>query len=194
MLVHQYKMFKMLEHENIDKTTTRFMHIINQLKALSKRYTNAEMMRKILISLSNAWHPKVITIKKAKDLNVLSLDALIRSLKTHEIKLIEFSKETIRKGKSIALKSTQKRTQSSKAMKASEEFEGDEEDSSSSSSSSDEIAHLARKILKAWIKRKKKNLIPKKDKKDKTKQDEIICFECKEPGHVRSECPRLKKA
>ena len=41
MLVHQYEMFKMLEHENIDEMTTRFMHIINQLKALGKRYTNA---------------------------------------------------------------------------------------------------------------------------------------------------------
>ena len=34
MLVHQYKMFKMLEHENIDNMATRFMHIINQLKSL----------------------------------------------------------------------------------------------------------------------------------------------------------------
>ena len=40
MLVHQYEMFKMLEHENIDDMTTRFMHIINQLKALGKRYSN----------------------------------------------------------------------------------------------------------------------------------------------------------
>ena len=58
----------------------------------------------------------------------------------------------------------------------------------------DEIAHLASKMSKAWIKRKKKNFVPKKDKKGKAKQDEIICFECKELGHVKSECPRLKKA
>ena len=38
MSVHQYEMFKMVEHENIDEMTTRFMHIINQLKALRKRY------------------------------------------------------------------------------------------------------------------------------------------------------------
>ena len=37
MLVHQHEMFKMLEHESIDDMTTRFMHIINQLKALGKR-------------------------------------------------------------------------------------------------------------------------------------------------------------
>ena len=106
MLVHQYEMFKMLEYENIDEMTTRFMHIINQLKALGKKYTNAKMMRKILRSLSKAWCPKATTIQEAKDLNVLSLDALIGLLKTHEIELNEVSNETARKGKSIAFKST----------------------------------------------------------------------------------------
>ena len=54
MLVHQHEMFKILEHENIDEMTTRFMHIINQLKALGKSYINAEMVRKILRSLSKS--------------------------------------------------------------------------------------------------------------------------------------------
>ena len=58
----------------------------------------------------------------------------------------------------------------------------------------DEITHLARRISKTWIKRKKKSFGPKKDKKRKANQDEIICFECKESKHVRSEYPRLKKA
>ena len=109
MLVHQYEMFKMLEHENIDEMTTRFMHIINQLKALGIRYTNAEMVRKILRSLSKAWRPKVTAIQEAKDLNVLSLDALIGSLTTHKIELNEITNEAVKKGKSIALKSTQKK-------------------------------------------------------------------------------------
>ena len=89
ILVHQYEMFKMLEHKNINEMITRFMHIINQQKLLGKRYTNAEMVRKILRSLSKAWHPKVTAIQAAKILNILSLDALIRSLKTHEIELNE---------------------------------------------------------------------------------------------------------
>ena len=73
---------------------------------MGKRYTNAKMVRKILRSHSKAWRPKVTTIQEAKDLNVLSLDALIGSLKTHVIELTEVSEETTRKGKSIALKST----------------------------------------------------------------------------------------
>ena len=97
ILVHQYKMFKMLEHENIDEMTTRFIHIINQLKALGKRYSNAKMVRKILRSLSKAWCPKLIAIQEAKELNVLSLDALIGSLKTDEIELNEGAQESNRK-------------------------------------------------------------------------------------------------
>ena len=65
------------------------MHITNQLKALGKRYTKVEMIRKILRSLSKAWHPKIIAIQEAKYLNVLNLDALIRSLKTYKIELNE---------------------------------------------------------------------------------------------------------
>ena len=67
------------------------------------------MVRKILRSLSKAWRPKVTAIQEAKDLNVLSLDALIRSLKTHEIELNEVADEAVKKGKSIALKSTEKK-------------------------------------------------------------------------------------
>ena len=37
MLVHQYEMFKMMKYENIDDMIIRFMHIINQLKALEKK-------------------------------------------------------------------------------------------------------------------------------------------------------------
>ena len=59
MLVHQYEMSKMLEHENTYEMTTKFMHyILNQLKTLGKRYTNAEIVRKILKSLCKVWHPR----------------------------------------------------------------------------------------------------------------------------------------
>ena len=83
------------------------------------------MVRKILRSLSKARCPKVIAIQEAKDLNILSLDALIGSLKTHEIELNEASKESNRKGKSIALKTTQKKSSISKAMKVVEDSDED---------------------------------------------------------------------
>ena len=150
MLVHQYEMFKMLDHENINEMTIRFMHIINQLKALGKRYSNAEMVRKILRSLSKAWRPKVVAIQEAKDLNVLSFDTLIGSLKTYEIELNEASKETNKIGKSIALKSTHRRSSSSKAMKSSKELDEEEKEpfDDEDDDEKDEIVHLAKMISK----------------------------------------------
>ena len=87
---------------------------------------------------------------------MLSLYALIESLKTHEIKLNKASEESNRKGKSIALNSTQRRSSSSKAMKALEEIYKEEEPfDDEDDEEKDEIAHLAKKIAKAWIRRKK---------------------------------------
>ena len=84
----------------------------------------------------------------------------------------EATEETNRKGKSIALKSIQRRSSSSKAMKAAEQTDEEEEEpfDDEDDEEKDEIAHLAKKISKAWIKRKKmKGFVPKKDKKEKEK-------------------------
>jgi len=56
----------------------------------------------ILRSLPAKWRPKVTTIGEARDLNTLSLENLISSLKFHEIGLNE--QEPVRKSKSKTLK------------------------------------------------------------------------------------------
>ena len=134
----------MLKHENIDDMTIRFMHIINQLKALGKRYSNVEMVRQILRSQFKAWLPKVTSIQEGKYLNALSLDALIGFLKTHEIELNEAFEKINRQGKSIILKSTQRRASSSKPIKASKETNDEEEEPFNDEDDEEkvEIAHL----------------------------------------------------
>ena len=52
MLVHKYELFKMEHDESITAMFTRFTDIINGLKSLGKSYTNSELVRKILRSLS----------------------------------------------------------------------------------------------------------------------------------------------
>ena len=37
MLVNQYEMFKMIEHENIDEMTTRFMHYHKSAESLEEK-------------------------------------------------------------------------------------------------------------------------------------------------------------
>ncbi|RVW35719.1 hypothetical protein CK203_093621 [Vitis vinifera] len=66
---------------------SRFMVIVNELKALEKTYTKVEKVIKILRSLPKKWETKVTAIQEAKDLTKLSLEELIGSLMTYEINL-----------------------------------------------------------------------------------------------------------
>ena len=61
---------------------TRFTDIVNNLKNLSKVYTDADLCRKILRSLLRTWDSKVTAIQEARDLSTLKVEELIGSLIT----------------------------------------------------------------------------------------------------------------
>ena len=110
---------------------------------------------------------------------------------TYELNLKRSEEE--RKFKTIRLKSKEK----SKARKMTSK-EG------SSESESDEDLTLITKKLQSILKRRKnhnsssssrqktKHSTTSKSFSDK-KSDSVICYECKEEGHMRGECPKLKK-
>ena len=95
MLVHQYELFKMKEDENIETMHSRFPTLVYGLQILKKSYVAFDHVNKILMSLPAKWRPKVSAIEEAKDLNTLSVEDLISSLKCHEIGLNE--QELVRK-------------------------------------------------------------------------------------------------
>ena len=95
MLVHQYELFKMKEDEDIETMHLRFPTLVYGLQILKKSYVAFDHVNKILRSLPAKWRPKVSAIGEAKDLNTLSVEDLISSLKCHEIGLNE--QELVRK-------------------------------------------------------------------------------------------------
>jgi len=95
MLVHQYELFKMKEDEDIETMHLRFPTLVYGLQILKKSYVAFDHVNKILRSLPAKWRPKVSAIEEAKDLNTLSVEDLISSLKCHEIGLNE--QELVRK-------------------------------------------------------------------------------------------------
>jgi len=91
---------------------SRFRTLVSGLQILKKNYVASDHVGKILRSLPARWRPKVTAIEEVKDLNTLSVEDLVSSLKVHEIGLTEH--EPAKKVKSIALPSE---GNSSKAFK-----------------------------------------------------------------------------
>ncbi|KAH9734859.1 Integrase catalytic domain-containing protein [Citrus sinensis] len=151
----------------------RFTDIVNTLGALGKTFSNSEKVKKIIRSLPKEWRPKRTSIEEAKDLNILPIDDLIGSLISYEEDLAaERGNEETKKN--IALKATK--------------YESDGE----SESDDEELAMLARRF-KNFFKKTSDRRKFRNFKNQKEKKEVIICYECKKPGHIRSECPLLNK-
>src|ERR1044072_8673265 len=192
-LIQKYEAFRMEEKEYVETMFSRFQMLVAGLRVLDKGYSTSDRVKKIIRSLPAKWRPMVTALKVAKDLNSISLEELISSLRSHEIELQE--DEPRRKVKSVALKSSSRKA---KALQAKEESEDYEE-----SSEEDELSLISRRINRLWKHRQGRRFSngPRNAKgrfestsgHKKAADREIICFECNEPGHYKNECPKLKK-
>ncbi|XP_042495228.1 ecto-NOX disulfide-thiol exchanger 2-like isoform X2 [Macadamia integrifolia] len=176
----------MHKNESIFVMFSRFTNIVNKLKALNKDYTQEEKVMKVLHSLpKKKWRPMVTAIQNTQDLENLSLDELMGMLQTHEVELQdddleeqEESRET--RKNAIALKMTH----------GSDKEESEDE----------QILLLSRhfhKFLKSKKGRKLNKGQPSRDNKGKNysneKSNEVICYECRNLGHIKPDCPNLLK-
>jgi hypothetical protein len=178
LLVQQYELLKMKEGEDIETMYARFQVLVSGLQVLKKSYNVADHVKKILRSLSPKWRPKVNAFQESKDLDEVTLENLISSLKSHELELM--ADESTKKMRGITLNFTS----SSKALKA-KVIESEEE------------AFEGAKVSQ-WAKRSKKyagkfdssskKFVGSKDKKEEQNK----CFKCNKPGHFIAECPENK--
>ncbi|VFQ94254.1 unnamed protein product [Cuscuta campestris] len=95
-------MFRMKEHEKIDDMFDRFSKIVNDLHALKKTYTDRDLVRKILRSLTSEWRSKADAIYESIGTSNVTIDGLRGNLKTYESTILNPSLNDQRKG--IALK------------------------------------------------------------------------------------------
>ena len=111
----------------------------------------------------------------------ITVDELVGTLITHEQILAQLDKEEnkTKNEKPIALKAI--------ASDSSEQESGSDEE---------EISLLTRRFHK-FLKKKKRNFEPRRNKNQKentSKSSEIICYDCKKLGHIKWECPTLKNS
>ncbi|VFQ96713.1 unnamed protein product [Cuscuta campestris] len=104
-LTQEYEMFRMKEGEKIDDMFDRFSKIINDLHALKKTYTNKDLVRKILRSLTPEWRSKADAIYESIGVSNVTIDGLRGNLKTYESTILTPSLDEQKK-KGIALKAT----------------------------------------------------------------------------------------
>ena len=87
MLVSEYEAFHMKNNESISEMYAKLTLITNDLKSLGKTYSKYELIRKIFRSLTSVWHTEATVIEKPRNLFSTTVDELIGSLMTYELKL-----------------------------------------------------------------------------------------------------------
>ncbi|VFQ59807.1 unnamed protein product [Cuscuta campestris] len=104
-LTHEYELFRMKENEKIDEMFKRFSKIVNDLHALKKTYTDKELVRKILRSLTPEWRSKSDVIQASIGITNVTIDGLRVNLITYESTIL-FPSLGEQKKKRIALKAS----------------------------------------------------------------------------------------
>ncbi|VFQ89717.1 unnamed protein product [Cuscuta campestris] len=107
-LTQEYEMFRMKDHEKIDKMFDRFSKIVNDLHALKKTYTDRDLVRKILRSLTSEWRSKANAIYESIGTSNVTIYGLRGNLKTYESTILNPSLNDQRKG--ISLKAVKEST------------------------------------------------------------------------------------
>ncbi|VFQ82399.1 unnamed protein product [Cuscuta campestris] len=164
-LTQEYEMFRMKEGEKIDDMFDRFSKIINDLHALKKTYTNRDLVRKILRSLTPEWRSKADAIYESIGVSNVTIDGLRGNLKTYESTILTPSLDEQKK-KGIALKATK---------------ESAEDDSSDDD-------HEFGLVIKKFHKFMKKEFERKGRKHDGPPK----CYGCGEIGHIKPRCPKSR--
>ncbi|VFQ81994.1 unnamed protein product [Cuscuta campestris] len=144
----------------------RFSKIVNDLHALKKTYTDKELVRKILRSLTPEWRSKADAIQESISITNVTIDGLRGNLKTYE--------------STILYSSLGEQKKNGIALKACTSQEHDVEDSSDK----DEFGVVLKKFHKFMRK--------EFERKGKKQGEPPKCYGCGEVGHIKPKCPNAK--
>ena len=106
-----FEEIKMKEDEMFDEFYAKLKDIVNSAFNLGDYIPKPKIVRKMLRSLPERFHAKIIAIEESKDINTIPLTKLIGNLQTYELGLTRLGKET--KSKNMALKTKSNETNES---------------------------------------------------------------------------------
>ncbi|KAI5336607.1 hypothetical protein L3X38_015875 [Prunus dulcis] len=86
----EFDMLRMKESESVEDYFNRVISLVNQLRINGEKIEDQKVAEKILRSMSRKFEYIVVAIEESKDLSTLSLDSLMGSLQSHELRLKQF--------------------------------------------------------------------------------------------------------
>ena len=95
----------MEEDKSFDEFYAKLKDIVNSAFNLGETIPEPKIVRKVLKSLPERFHAKIMEIKESKDIDKIPLTELVGNLQTYELGLTRIGKTG--KGKSMALKSSE---------------------------------------------------------------------------------------
>ena len=101
-LTTSFEEIKMEEDESFDEFYAKLKDIVNLAFNLGETIPEPKIVRKVLRSLPERFHAKIIAIEESKDIDKIPLTELVGNLQTYELGLSRIRKSG--KGKSMALK------------------------------------------------------------------------------------------
>ena len=101
-LTISFEEIKMEEDESFDEFYVKLKDIVNSAFNLGEQIFEPKIMRKVLRSLLERFHAKIIATKESKDIDKIPLTELVGNLQTYKLGLTRIGKGS--KSKSMALK------------------------------------------------------------------------------------------
>ena len=92
----------MEKDESFDEFYAKLKDIVNSAFNLGETTPEPKVVKKVLRSLPERFHAKIIVIEESKDINKIPLTELVGNLQTYELGLTRIEKSS--KSKSMALK------------------------------------------------------------------------------------------
>ena len=181
-LTSNFEEIRMKEDETFNKFYAKLKDIVNSTFNLGESIVESKIVRKILRSLPERFHAKIIAIEQVKDIDHFPLTELVGNLQTSKMGLGLMGKGG--KSRNLAFKGIKEEIDDSEDEDESED-EDDDKDV--------DLTFIANEIIRLFqYKKKDKDKPPRKSKsfrKGKSEKPLIQCVECKSFGHIRIECP-----
>ncbi|XP_074356106.1 uncharacterized protein LOC141695792 [Apium graveolens] len=86
----EFDLLKMKESETVEELYNRTILIVNQLRVNGEDISDKRVLEKILRSMTRKYEHVVVATEESKDLNTFSLEELLGSLQSHELRIKQF--------------------------------------------------------------------------------------------------------